>query len=570
MADTEDIYGLNDDEKDLVESIGDVRPEQVSDRDYAAELLPETQPTVAEPVFEGPQTAIDQQLDDIAATPSPLPQDKAAAGKGGPAQTEATIAAQGDLERQQAQIQADVADQQAEHAAQANMDARLAYADYLERRKVAEQNLDRRIKELDAAKFTDPRKEDVWKNRIAVIFGALGAGQAGGSNTALEAVQKKWHDNAERQKANIALLQDNVAIARTGIKDANEARQSLVDAANAQLLSNYNVAIKQGERQLKKLGVPAADIAQDQRLQKLQLDRAAAKALADKQRDEHELKRSQIELNKARAAREIARGRTGRIGGGSGALNKFVAAANALKPGDAISPEVAELGRQAGLKPNQIAAEVDRYRNSDDKSIGGGRGPRNSKDLADLDEGVRALDRLIEQIKTNPKAWNEYTENAKEWARKKGLRESGTGKFLQFFNLMDLRAEEGLKSEQAKTLFQRQEKLNTSIAKGFGGVITEGDREAAASNQANFALTAPEKIKQLQEMRDDAIAKRNAYVSGAKATPSGTAQSGGSTPAKQTYSAKDIAAAKLVQKDPGSYAPADRAKASKILQSLVQ
>lgn len=265
------------------------------------------------------------------------------------------------------------------------------------------------------------------------------------------------------------------------------------------------------------------------------IEHDAARAQKDAALDEQQALRRELELNRSDKLLEaqknrdaaMARTRESAAGGGIGgpALQRFVAAANALKPGDPITPEVADLANRAGLKPNQIAAEVDRYRNSDNKSMGSGRGPRNAKDLADLDEGLRGLDALISQIESNPKSWDEYRANARSWAQNKGLRESAVGAGLQFIGAMKLRPEEGLKTSDSKTLFQRQEKLNTSIAKGFGGVITEGDREAAASNQANFALDAREKLAQLREMRDNAKAKRDAYISGASAQAPGATSS---------------------------------------------
>ena len=98
---------------------------------------------------------------------------------------------------------------------------------------------------------------------------------------------------------------------------------------------------------------------------------------------------------------------------------------------------------------------------------------------------------------------------------------------------MDVSPEQGLKSDQAKTLHQRQERLNTDIAKSFGGVITEGDRAAAASNQANFALDASQKVAQLREMRDSLVSKRNVFLqsraAGAQGVPSAGPSGGAST-----------------------------------------
>lgn len=343
---TDEQYGLDQNDQELLASLGGQSPDGLAQPDFIGtdpnDLVADP---AASPVMEGPQLDPNQELpggvlDSIAETPSPVP-DEPLATPAAPATSEQTIRKQGNLEQQQAQTQIEVAQQQSEAARQHNMDMRLAYADYLERRQAAEQNLDRKVKELDAAKLEDPRKQDVWKNRIAVIFGGLGAGLAGGSNQGLEAVQKKWHDQTEMQKVNIGLLQDRVAMARTGVKDADLARRELNDAANAQLISNYNTAIKQGELQLKKLGIPAAEIAQDERLQKLQQGKAAAIALARKQNDEHELAQSLIKLRAAQASKAARKGSGG--GGGNAAA-------------EAILTKMAESGASLGEITDKAAA----------------------------------------------------------------------------------------------------------------------------------------------------------------------------------------------------------------------
>jgi hypothetical protein len=247
--------------------------------------------------------------------------------------------------------------------------------------------------------------------------------------------------------------------------------------------------------------------------------------------------------------------RAAQAGGGVvrvGALQDFVKAANDLKPGEAIPPQIAALGVSAGFKPNQIAAEADRYRNSDTKSMkGSGGGVLGLKEIAPLNTSIDNIDKLIGQIEANPKAWDEYKDNSLSWKRGEGFRGTTVGKALQAGRLMDVAPEQGLKSEQAKTLHQRQERLNTDIAKSFGGVITEGDRNAAASNQANFALDATQKIAQLREMRDSLVAKRNVF------TQSRAAGSGGGNDALK-------AKAERALQDPNA-PPEAKAAARKIL-----
>lgn len=195
------------------------------------------------------------------------------------------------------------------------------------------------------------------------------------------------------------------------------------------------------------------------------------------------------------------------------ALQAFVEASNKLNPGEPITPEVAKLGVDAGFKPNQIATEVDRYRNSDAKSLkGGGGGVLSLKEIAPLNTSIDNIDKLIGQIQKNPQAWEEYRANAENWKRKEGLRKNWFGQTLQGVGIMDVSPEQGLKTTEGKTLFQRQETLDTDIAKSFGGVITEGDRDSARAKQANLALNAQEKVQGLMELRDSLIAKRNVFM----------------------------------------------------------
>jgi hypothetical protein len=124
---------------------------------------------------------------------------------------------------------------------------------------------------------------------------------------------------------------------------------------------------------------------------------------------------------------------------------------------------------------------------------------------------------MIDQIKKDPAAWKEYRDNNESWQRA----EAAKGSHLinpirtigQISGFANVAPEQGLTTDSARTLHQRQEKLNTGIAKGFGGVITEGDRAAAASQQGNLSLDPAQKIKQLKELRDSVEAKRNEYIS---------------------------------------------------------
>lgn len=307
--------------------------------------------------------------------PAPLPGAGPAAPpvtpvSAGAPDTMATAGKQADLDQKKAAIEQEKADREAKIAQEHEEDARLAYADYLERRKAAQDRLAEKVQKYEEqGRIVDPRQHtDMTKARLSVIFGGLGsafrsAGGGDAGNHALSQLQQKWDDDLERQKANIGLLKDSVVMARAGVKDVDEGRAELEQAANAKTLAQYNAAIKQGERQLKALGFQQADIDADKRIQSLVAGRAALAAKAQKERDEHDLAQAKVAMYLRKAGKGKGTGGAGG-GGGSDALAQFVEESGKLAPGDPIPPSLAVLGRRAGLKPNQIAAEVDRYRGS--------------------------------------------------------------------------------------------------------------------------------------------------------------------------------------------------------------
>src|SRR6187551_3447398 len=94
---TDDNYGLDENDKELLASLSGTAPEV----ETAPPLLPDNEPT---PVMEGPQLDPNQELpsgvsDQVAETPSPVPEEPPAVA----ATSEATIRKQGGLEKEQAQ-----------------------------------------------------------------------------------------------------------------------------------------------------------------------------------------------------------------------------------------------------------------------------------------------------------------------------------------------------------------------------------------------------------------------------------------------------------------------------------
>lgn len=480
--------------------------------------------------------------------PAPLPGTPAAAAQGHqtpqelPDPAAELLRQQGDLERQKAEGAAKLAERQTAIAQGQDEDARLAHADYLEQRAAAQKRYEEAVAKYEAGgKLTDPRDKDSGSVRAQLYraFSGLGIGANNRgherSQQAIAEQQKKWDDDTDRQKFAIAQLKDNVVRARTGLDDVDAGRRAMQREADAFNEARYGLAERQGRAQLAHLGVPKAEIETNSLIQQLQAGRAAAKLKAQAADDAHALAQARVRYFDARAGRK-----KGSAGGGSGALAELSDLADNGAPlGDLIR---ANKGRAKFQDVQKVYDEAQRKKAVETKATrpgggGGAGGQKATKEVADLDAGVRNLDTLIAQIEKNPAAWEEYRNNAEGWARKKGLRENMLGSVLQGANLMDIRQEQGLKTDDAKTLFQRQERLNTDIAKSFGGVITEGDREAAASNQANFALDAKGKVAQLKEMRAQLAERRKSWGG---AQPSGPAAKKEVTPDEKYEAAKRV------------------------------
>jgi hypothetical protein len=289
------------------------------------------EPPIPTPAAPGPdvQAALDEEVPPVPPEapgnighPAPLPGTVPPPSPGEPSKPVTapdameTAGKEADLDQKKATIAQQQADREAAIAKEHEDDARLAYADYLERRQKAQDNLAAKIQRFEEqGRIVDPRQHtDMTKARLSVIFGGLGSAfrSAGGGeagNHALSQLQQKWGDDLERQKANIGLLKDSVVTARAGVKDVDEARAELEQAANAKTLAQYNSAIKQGERQLKALGFSQADIDADKRIQSLVAGRAKVAADAQKARDAHD-------LNQAKTALYLRKAGRGGAGGG--------------------------------------------------------------------------------------------------------------------------------------------------------------------------------------------------------------------------------------------------------------
>jgi hypothetical protein len=318
MDATDSLYDLEDKDRALLDAVA--APTLPVPGATPVPELPETEitePPAAVDAVSGPTVPADVQLDAIAAAPAPVPPEVGPGATKMPKDASISPTAvdkQLAVDKERAAIDAATADKTAALAQQADDNDRLAYADYLERRKAGEEALASATKAAQKAELVDPRsKTPGWRSALAVIFGALGAGMsaAGGgdaTNRGLQTLIKTWDDDLELQKANIGRLKDNVAMARTGLNSIDDARQAMRLDANARTLGRYNLAIKQGEAQLRKLGVPAAEIAADQRLAALRAARAAVEAQARKDTDEHELAQARAKWYGSKAQRNAKGG----------------------------------------------------------------------------------------------------------------------------------------------------------------------------------------------------------------------------------------------------------------------
>jgi hypothetical protein len=132
-----------------------------------------------------------------------------------------------------------------------------------------------------------------------------------------------------------------------------------------------------------------------------------------------------------------------------------------------------------------------------------------------LDGDIEKLNRTINQIQQKPSAWNEYRANTENWMRKEKMGEGVVGKVVrplaQGAGMADIAPEQGLKTDAGRAVHQGMAQVQTSIAKGYGGVITEGDRSAAGSELAQLGLTPKQAVETLSRTRDMLIKNRDAF-----------------------------------------------------------
>jgi hypothetical protein len=208
---------------------------------------------------------------------------------------------------------------------------------------------------------------------IAVFLGGLGGGQ----NQAMQILDTRMKHAYDKQAADIEGKWKLYGEQSKNVEDAIKGKDDALSNLKLLQSARYEAAADQLAEMKVRQGIPAEQAQSDkdvvairQKASDIRMKEAADATkeaeLKTKEDLERRLKESEIRKNDAQA------GKLGRHGGGgtggSDALSQFVEASGQLKPGDPIPASLAVLGQRAGLKTNQIAAEVDKYRNTGSKS----------------------------------------------------------------------------------------------------------------------------------------------------------------------------------------------------------
>lgn len=247
----------------------------------------------------------------------------------------------------------------------------------------------------------------------------------------------------QRQREHIGKLKDNVLMARTGAQDAQTARGialAEIDAKGAGIMKRLEGVAKARLGQLNR-GALAGDVEQNAVLREIQAKRL-------------EYKKSSLQGLHERHATPTTESITRDV------------TSNMPKPPTPGAEDVKEANR--------------------------------------LEADIQAQKNALALIEKDPKAWDEFRNNTEAWQRKQAPDKATVMKEVralgQWAGLADVAPEQGLNSTSGKELHQYMTQINTGIAKGYGGVITEGDRDAAGSEQANLSQSAQEKIPGLKRL----------------------------------------------------------------------
>lgn len=346
------------------------------------------------------------------------------------------------------------------------------------RHDLAESSAKQQVQESQKA-IKDFQFHDFWDGKsgarrvgsaLSVALGAYGAGLTKTANFALQILEKEMDDDHRNQVAKLGKLKDEEVMARTGLADARQARQ--------QALAGLSLKYAGGLR-----------------LISAQLEEAAAKS-----NDQNFAKGVAAQVAKLR----------------EDAAAKDAAAQN-------------ELYQQAfNAAPKTSSTTVTSKKVADGPGAGGAGASLAAADaVAKLQSDIGSLDRVLGTIQQKPGAWDEFRNNSEHWKRMEALSKTKGFDVIrglsQGVGAANISEEQGLKSPEAKKVYQGMQEALTSIAKGYGGVITEGDRSAAAAGLAVLNQNPQEAMRTLMQIRANLTQRLQSYGTirgiGAQAAP---------------------------------------------------
>lgn len=318
------------------------------------------------------------------------------------------------------------------------------------------------------ALFADAKTGELAKRGFGLLMAGIGDALTAygaaktGRGVATHAFADVVDYDLNRQREKIAKLKDNEVIARTGVKDAQEARKvamAELDAKGAGFMKRLEAIASTRLAALKE---------SDQGFIPAQKALAAAK--------EERLKYQQASL-----------------------------APLTIKHTD---PGVTTINRETDAKPPVPGVE-DVNKTADlDSAIDNVRSM-----IADL----KSRPKTWEEVRNNQEEWMRAQAS-------KGVplaEQARAG--LQAVGAADVSPEQGLKasSPEARAFHQKQERFTNELGKSFFGVLTEGERGSAGSMQGNLALPPKEKIASLENFLKTVEAKRQAYTVNRGVKPAG-------------------------------------------------
>lgn len=308
------------------------------------------------------------------------------------------------------------------------------------------------------------RDGDTWGNALrgfALALSAAGdamrvgaAVRTGQAPPAVHTAQTIVESDLAQQRADIQRQSDRVVMAKTGIADADEARRKLLADIDLRGERAYARLEAIGKARLAALGLKGPEIEQHQTI------------LAIK-------------------------------------------AARAQKQADYVAPAWQSISKTWQDAHKSDVEETNRVPTKTNTSP---VGAADVEHVNQLQTDISKLDRTIDLMERDPAAAEAWRKNEETWRQRQPLRESKAGQLGQAVGLINIAPEQGLKDEpSAKQIHQGMAQVSTSIAKGYGGVITEGDRQAAGSEIAALANTPAEQVESLKRTRDLLKTKLDTY-----------------------------------------------------------